>query len=163
MYQLEQLLGEAKVNTALRSLLSSHAFPKTPPTSQDLVEELYKVTSPDKRYMIDELFKQIIIYDSKITDVKLTLLNKDQYKVQFKAIVEKYNENAVGKRLRIPADSIEIGIIKQDNTIQNISYKVVNGVVEGNMMLSVKPKRIVIDPYFKTIDSFLKDNEKVIE
>ena len=163
MYQLEQLLGEAKVNTALRSLLSSHAFPKTPPTSQDLVEELYKVTSPDKRYVIDELFKQIIIYDSKITDVKLTLLNKDLYQVQFKAIVKKYNENAVGKRLRIPADSIEIGIIKQDNTIQNISYKVVNGVVEGNMMLSLKPKGIVIDPYFKTIDSFLKDNEKIIE
>ncbi|HYC28761.1 MAG TPA: M1 family aminopeptidase, partial [Chitinophagaceae bacterium] len=56
MYELYKTMGEDRVNSALRSLLANHAYPKLPPTSQDLLNELYKV---GPRQKIDELFKQI--------------------------------------------------------------------------------------------------------
>jgi hypothetical protein len=163
MYQLEQMLGEEKVNTALRSLLTAHAYPKSPPTSEDLVEELYKVSSPGMKIAIDELFKQIIIYDSKVTGVKLTKVNNNEFQLKFEASVNKYRENGYGKRELLVTDKIDVGIITDDNIIHNQSYEVKNGGVAGTARFTKKPLRIVIDPYLKTIDSFVKDNEKVVE
>ena len=163
MYQLEQMLGEEKVNTALRSFLTAYSFPKSPPTSEDLVEELYKVSSPGMKIAIDELFKQIIIYDSKVTGVKLTKVNNNEFQLKFEASVKKYSENGYGKHELLVADKIDVGVITDDNIIHNDSYHVENSVIIGSARFTKKPLRIVIDPYLKTIDSFVKDNEKAVE
>lgn len=58
MVELSELIGEDKVNEALRSFLANNQYPKKP-TTLDLLEEFYKVT-PDKsaKSKIDELFKR---------------------------------------------------------------------------------------------------------
>lgn len=58
MVELSELIGEDKVNEALRSFLANNQYPKKP-TTLDLLEEFYKV-APDKsaKSKIDELFKR---------------------------------------------------------------------------------------------------------
>ncbi|WP_417238909.1 M1 family aminopeptidase [Bizionia sp.] len=57
MVELSELIGEDKVNEALRSFLANNQYPKKP-TTLDLLEEFYKV-APDKsaKSKIDELFQ----------------------------------------------------------------------------------------------------------
>jgi ABC-2 type transport system permease protein len=58
MYKLSDLIGEEKVNTALRNFLIKHKYPNPKPISTDFLEEVYKVA--DKRFIkeIDRLFKE---------------------------------------------------------------------------------------------------------
>lgn len=57
MVELSNLIGEKKVNTALKSFLNNNHYPRKP-TSLDLISEFYKA-SPDvyTRKQIDRLFK----------------------------------------------------------------------------------------------------------
>lgn len=48
MYKLSELLGEEKVNLALRNFLNKHKHPNPKPISTDFLNELYQVT--DKKY-----------------------------------------------------------------------------------------------------------------
>lgn len=57
MVKLSELIGEDKVNTALKNFLVNNRYPKKP-TSLDLLKEFYKV-SPGKKKEIDKLFKTI--------------------------------------------------------------------------------------------------------
>lgn len=57
MVELSELIGEYKVNAALRNFLVNNKYPKKP-TSLDLLEEFYKVApSPSVKSKIDQLFK----------------------------------------------------------------------------------------------------------
>ncbi len=55
MVKLSELIGEEKVNLALRNFLNHNAYPKKP-SSLDLLAEFYGV-SPERRNEIDKLFK----------------------------------------------------------------------------------------------------------
>ncbi|RQO42460.1 aminopeptidase [Chryseobacterium sp. KBW03] len=59
MVQLSHVMGESRLNTALKSFLNNNQYPKKP-TSLDLINEFYKAT-PDAsaRKEIDRLFKTI--------------------------------------------------------------------------------------------------------
>lgn len=59
MYRLTELLGEDKINKALRSLLEKSAFPHPPPVSTDLLHELYQVSTPAQQKQIEDLFVQV--------------------------------------------------------------------------------------------------------
>ncbi|WP_246035876.1 M1 family aminopeptidase [Winogradskyella algicola] len=59
MVELSELIGEDKVNQALRSFLANNKYPKKP-TSLDLLEEFYKVVpNEDIKLKIDDLFKEV--------------------------------------------------------------------------------------------------------
>lgn len=163
MYQLRQLVGEAAVNAALRSLLAQHAFPKVPPTSQDLINSFYK-QSPDSLHGgIDELFKEIILYDSKIEEANCKLLKGNDYELDVIAKIEKYREDGNGRRTKMPAGTVmELGIWYEDGRLEIIDFPVENGILHGKRILKKKPVKVVIDPLLKMIDSFLKDNDREI-
>ncbi len=76
MYQLSQLIGEEKVNQALRSFLQLHKYPAPRPTSTDLLNEFYKVTPIKSHYKIDELFKGIVPYKMEIKKDVLEIKQK---------------------------------------------------------------------------------------
>lgn len=163
MHQLEQLVGDSVVNRALRSFLAKHAYPNPQPGVVDLLNEIYAAAPAKYHAKIDELFKQIIIYDSKMEDVRCVSSGKS-YNVQFKASVLKYNEDGSGRRSKGIADStIDVGVYTAGGKLYMQSFQIQNNKVVGALTLPEKPVRIVIDPHLKTMDSFLKDNEKVCD
>ncbi len=58
MYDLYVLIGEEKINLALKSLLSRHKFPLQPATTLDLIEELKMVTKKENYNKLDDIFKE---------------------------------------------------------------------------------------------------------
>lgn len=59
MYNLSELIGEERVNTALSHFLKKHIYPNPVPVTTSLLEELYKVSNPLEKQKIDSLFKMV--------------------------------------------------------------------------------------------------------
>ena len=162
MHQLQLLIGEGKVNLALKNFLSHYKYPNQTPDSEDLLKEIYSVTDPKMHYKLDEIFKQIITYSSNVVSVESQQQN-GFYEVSFKVNSEKYSENATGKRKLIPNDAVlDIGVYDDNGKLFSYPFFIKNNSVEGKIKLKTKPQRIVVDPYLKNIDTFYKDNEKEI-
>lgn len=58
MYQLSELIGEEKVNLALRNFLELHKHPNPKPVSTDFLEEVYKVSDMNFHEKIKVLFER---------------------------------------------------------------------------------------------------------
>lgn len=58
MYDLYLLIGEEKINMALKSLLNKHKFPAQPATTLDLIEELKMVSTKEYDHKLDAIFKE---------------------------------------------------------------------------------------------------------
>ncbi|MET3880762.1 M1 family aminopeptidase [Chitinophaga sp. OAE865] len=59
MVKLSELIGEAKVNEALRNFLRLHRYPNARPLSTDLVDEILKVSDPRYHKAIKKMFMEI--------------------------------------------------------------------------------------------------------
>ena len=59
MIELIKLIGEEKVNEALRSFLAKHKFPKSQPIATDLVGEFLKVADKEDHPRIKNLFLSV--------------------------------------------------------------------------------------------------------
>lgn len=56
MYRLSELIGEEKVNLALRNFLARHKYPNPKPVSVDFLKELYQVSDPKYHAEIENMF-----------------------------------------------------------------------------------------------------------
>jgi aminopeptidase N len=163
MHQLRILIGEEKVNLALKNFLIHYKYPNQTPDSEDLLKEIYAVTDKKLYPKLDEMFKQIITYSSKIESAE-SIKKNGFYEVSFKASSEKYKENATGERKQIVNDTtIDIGIYAENGKLFLFPFDIKNNKVQGKIKLKTKPQRIVVDPYLMNIDTFIKDNEKEID
>ncbi|MDD2791663.1 MAG: M1 family aminopeptidase [Sediminibacterium sp.] len=59
MYKLSQLIGEDKVNRALRNFLEKNKYPNAKPVSLDFIRELYLIADVKIHPRIDDLFMSI--------------------------------------------------------------------------------------------------------
>lgn len=162
MHQLRLLIGEEKVNLALKNFLNHYHYPNPIPDSENLLDEIYSVTNKKLHPKLDEMFKQIITYSSNI--VRVESHKKDGfYEVTFHVNSKKYSENATGKQTLLPNDpSIDIGIYDEKGKLFSYPFSIQNNKISGKIKLQSKPQLIVVDPYLKNIDTFIKDNQKEI-
>jgi ABC-2 type transport system permease protein len=56
MYKLSELIGEDKVNLALKNFLAKHKYPAAKPISTDFVDEVYKVAGKKNHKKVYNLF-----------------------------------------------------------------------------------------------------------
>jgi ABC-2 type transport system permease protein len=163
MHQLASILGENRLNVALKNLLLHYSYPHIAPTSLNLLNELYAVSTVAEKIKIDELFKQIITYDSKINKVSYKQLKDKTYEVYFNGNSDKFIENGFGKRTRIKMDpTLDVAVYMGNGERIVQAFPVINSKISGKITIKAKPVRIVIDPNLNTIDSFPTDNEKEI-
>lgn len=163
LHQLRILIGEEKVNLALKNFLNHYKYPNPIPDSEDLLKEIYLVSDSKLYPKLDEMFKKIITYSSKISEVK-TLKKNDFYEVSFKAESLKYIEDATGNRKQMANDpTIDIGIYDEKGKLFRYTFSIKNNHIQGKIRIKTKPQRIVVDPYLMNIDTFIKDNEKEID
>ncbi len=77
MYGVSELLGETRVNQALRKLLTSHAPPAPPATTLDLIRYLNEVASESEQAVINSWFKEIHVNDVAIESVSIKHQNSE--------------------------------------------------------------------------------------
>jgi hypothetical protein len=161
MYLLQDLAGEDAINGALRELLLEHAFRGPPyPSVTALVEKLRAVTPADKRYLIDDLFESIVLYENRADSAAARRRPDGKLEVTIRATAGKVRAGELGEEREAPLkDYIEFGVddekgnpLARERRLVDRRDQTVTLVVEGH------PARAGIDPDNKLIDRKPTDN-----
>lgn len=111
MYYLKEMIGEDRVNRALRMLLEQYAYQEPPyPTSLCAVAAFRSVTPPELQYLIDDWLEQITMMSNQTVEATCTR-DGDQYLVRLQTRSEKFRVDGQGNEQPLPLDDfIDIGV-----------------------------------------------------
>ncbi|MBU2306800.1 MAG: aminopeptidase, partial [Alphaproteobacteria bacterium] len=173
MYLLRDRMGEAKVNAALRRLLSQYAFKGAPyPRSQDLVDALRAEAGADPvaQQLITDLFEKITIYDLKTKTATVKKRADGRYDVVLSVEAKKAYADGKGKEtpVAIPAGEVfDIGVFDAEpgkpgfgpkNVLAFRTTTLKSGAQTITVTVDKPPTFAGVDPYNKEIDRNSDDN-----
>lgn len=151
MYQLTEMIGEEKVNLALRNFLQKHTYPNAKPVSTDFINELYAVSETSLHYKIDDLFKKITLYDFEIKKTAVKRIG-NQYELEINGIANKYYEDGKGLSTKVSfSDTVDVAISFESGHEKMIKMPIINNQISAKLIIDKKPILIFIDPAIKFI------------
>jgi ABC-2 type transport system permease protein len=191
LYAMSDYMGEKKFNNFLSDYIDQFAFQQPPyTTAVEFVRQLDERTSDSLKYLVDDMFKSITLYDNYIENAAYTINADSTYTVDIEAIVSKYKSNEKGKRLYAKGndsliyvmekdtikswpmkDYVEIGIFtetevdgeKEEKPLYLKKVRIDSIYNTFKITVKEKPTEVGIDPYNKLIDTRSGDNRKVLD
>jgi ABC-type transport system involved in multi-copper enzyme maturation permease subunit len=173
MYALKDLIGEDKVNLALRNFLSKWAFESAPfPTSQDLVNEFRALALPEHQQAITDWFEKITLYDLRVTGATVAPAG-DGYDVTLDISAEQSEATGQGEESAVPLSAyLDVGVFPAaggdlgDNDLPPPLYFEKHLITSGEQTITVhvaeQPARVGLDPYNKMVDRNPDDNLRAL-
>lgn len=177
MYDLQDVIGEDKVNAGLRNFLEEFKYMEKGyyATSEDLYKALYKVAPDSLKYKVDDGFKEIVLYENRVINAKTKKLKSGKWETSFTVNSKKIYYDDAGKEREVDTKKnlVDIGLFGEDVvndekvTIKNPFYFELKWLKPGDNTFTIitdkKPLKAGIDPYNKLIDRTSDDNLKSIE
>ena len=177
MYLIQDLIGEDTVNDALKEFLNEFKYFEKGvyPTSEDFYKAIYKVTPDSLKYVVDDGFKEIVLYENRVTKAETQQLPDETYETTFTVTSKKTYYDDTGKEKQVDSTSnyIDIGVFgediedEQEVPSKNPFYLKTKAIPPGEstftMITKQKPVKAGIDPYNKLIDRNSDDNLIFVE
>ncbi len=166
MYALQDYLGEDKVNQALASLIRKTAYQQPPFThSPELIAELRAVAPEHLRYLIDDLFERITLYENRAVTATSTALPNGRFEVKITAKTRKVEADGLGQEKELPLDDwVDVGVLGEDGKpIFLEKRRVQQADVSFTVEVDKRPVKAGLDPLFKLIDRKPEDNTVAVE
>lgn len=180
LYTLADYIGEDKVDDALRNFLMQYryanannqvdaaktrhsALDQPYPDTRMLVDALYAQTPPEFRYLVDDGFNRIVLYDNKAISAVSEKTPEGKYKVRLDVQARKVQADGNGTESPMSmADYIEIGVFTGKKDEEKPLYvrreKFTSERRIFTIVVDQQPTRAGIDPYNKLIDRIPDDN-----
>jgi hypothetical protein len=171
LYTLQELMGEDKVNRALRNYLHKFAFQPAPfPTSRDLVNELRAVAGAEYQDLITDLFEKVITYDLELTNAS-AVKTASGFRIVLTIVARQLEADDSGKESPTPlkrwVDLALFANVKKDPNKQVPLYLekhlLRSGVNTITITVKQKPAFVSIDPFLKMADKEPDNNSRVIK
>ncbi len=190
-YALSDFIGEQKLNGVLKSYIQKVGYQEAPYTNSIELVELIKAATPDSlKYVVNDMFETITLYDNRVKNATTKKLANGKYQVDIEFEVAKYKADDQGKRIFKDAkgktlsfkkkgdviattslplqDYIEIGIFnevtvkdkKVEKELHLKKYKIDKIDNKISIIVDVKPTEVGVDPYNKLIDTNSDDNRR---
>lgn len=170
MHALRDILGEEKLNQALRTMLSEFAYPKRP-TSLDLLNAYYDVARPQDIPLIDDMFKRVVFHDLKLNSATSKALNEGGFEITVDVTTLKsvVNPDTGKEAYETINDNLEIAFYAKDKQTgekhllqtQRVKFSQDNSTI--TIKTKTKPDTIVIDPNYYRIDRNVENNRIELE
>jgi aminopeptidase N len=167
LYALQDYIGKEKVNNALRNFLDEYRYSTPYPTSLDFLRYLEPEVPDSLSYLIDDWFKEITLYDNRLTNASVETLANGKFKVTMDIEAYKIKADTIGNETRVDInDWIDIGIYADTEESDLILEKRVK-FKESNFQLTFEvdrqPIKAAIDPRRILIERVYTDNVKRLE
>ena len=168
MYALQDYITEDSVNSALRNYHRDWAG-KTDPyvSSKELVNYFREATPDSLKYIIEDMFETITLFENKTESAKYTELADGKYELELSFTAKKMRADSLGITSDIVMrDWIDIGVFgesedkEKDRLIYFKKHMVKSGESTLKIIVDEKPIKAGIDPINKLIDRNPKDNVK---
>jgi len=162
-FAIQDYIGEDNLNKALRKLIANYGNGDKYPTS-DVLEGYIKEVTPDSlKYVVDDLFSKITLFDNHVVDPTAKKV-KDGYLVTIPMVATKYYADKAGNETQTPIkDYIDVGVFTLDkNGEEKLAYlkrmKFTQQKTTVTVLVKDKPEKAGIDPLYKLIDRNTDDN-----
>ncbi len=111
LYYLAEMIGEARVNAALKQIIDEYAYKGPPyPNAHALVDRLREQTPEELRYLIKDLFEEITLFENKTSKAEVERLENGKYRVRLEVECMKKKADEFGKETEVPMnDYLEVG------------------------------------------------------
>ena len=170
MYALQDYMGEAKLNNALKQYVAAVAYQQPPYTnSTEFVGYLRRAAPDSLQSYLTDAFERIMLYDNRVTAATSKKLPDGRYQVDFTVKSAKFYADSLGNQR--PADQTrdvlpvaifpELGPDKKPVPPLFISKRHLRtGDNQLRFVVNKKPASVAIDPYHLVVDRQLDDNSK---
>jgi len=161
MYALQDYIGEDSVGMALERIVEKYGFRlDTFALASDLVNEFYKVTPDSLKYLVDDLFLKITLYENKMKEASYKKGDDGKYIVNLDVETIKYYSDSVGNQIEAHLnDYIYIALLDEEGEAY---YYQKHLFTENNSMIQIItdqiPSKAGIDPYLVLIDRETENN-----
>ncbi|MEM9858043.1 MAG: M1 family aminopeptidase [Bacteroidota bacterium] len=175
MYMLSGYLGEDNFNAIIRDYLSQVRFTDAPYTTAEEMANFIIDRTPDSlKYLVNDVFKTVTLYDNKVDQVDVKFINPNEYHIKIKLDIRKFRSGESGIRIysdhgdtnaiSLPLkDYLEVGVFANGQEIYLKKHLFQAVKSELVIVTNQKPDKVAIDPYYKLIDTDLKDNYMSIQ
>jgi len=167
LYALQDYIGEDSVNLAMRDFLDEFKYKKPPyPTSLDFLKHLEPRVPDSLKYLIDDWFKKITLYDNRLKEATYKKLDDGKYQVSMNIESYKMYADTIGNETKIPVnDWVDIGVFSDDDE-EKLLYEKRVKINKSEMSFSFEvdslPAKAAIDPRRLLIDRVYDDNIKSV-
>jgi hypothetical protein len=173
LYALQDSLGEARLNEALRRYIASVRFQPPPYTvSRDLLAFVAEVTPPEKRPLLDDLFASVTLFDNQAVSAVSRALPDGRFEVTLTSKARKLRADGQGVETEVSLDDwIDIGIFGETTAstgsrTEKVLYLQKRRVTGPDLTITTivdgHPVRAGIDPYNILIDRRPSDNVRAV-
>ncbi|MEK6373463.1 MAG: M1 family aminopeptidase [Acidobacteriota bacterium] len=160
MNAIEDLLGEARLNQALRAFMAEHGGPGHVPTTAQLIDHLRPEATPAQQALIDEWMNQVVLYDLSVESARSRPLGDGRFEVTIEVRASKTNPPM--------HEELEIALFElhpdrtdaKDNVIYAGRHRIHDGANTISVIVDRRPGIAAIDPYILRIDRNRFDNFK---
>ncbi|MFN0034672.1 MAG: M1 family aminopeptidase, partial [Saprospiraceae bacterium] len=172
MYYLKEMIGEAQVNAGLKAFLEKFRYRNPPyPTSVDVVSEFAAQTPDSLKYIIQDLFWDITLFENVTKEATMKDLGNGKWEVTVQVECRKLKADELGKETEVPVnDWMEIGAFakpegdkKYGKTLHRQRVKIAQKDNTFTFVVDEKPDKAGIDPFRMLMDREPKDNVKVVK
>jgi ABC-2 type transport system permease protein len=169
-YALQDAIGEARLNEALRRYVASCNRLQPPPytVSRDLLAYVAEVTPPERRALLTDLFESITLFDNQATAATARALPGGKYEVTVTAAVRKLRADGKGAETAVAVDDwVDVGIFGRDEgngpargprVLYLQKHHVSGPALTVTATVDQRPLRAGIDPWHVLIDRTPSDN-----
>jgi len=169
MLGLRDLIGEKQVNNVLKIMTDRHrSINKFEATTIELLDEIYKVTPKEQQSLVNDWFKKVITYDSKVDSASYKKLADGTFEISATIHAKRFETLDSGEVKEIAMNEpIKVGafskhpseVSKDDNSILYYeSHQITKELTNIKIIVKEKPVYISIDPYGTRLDENLVDN-----
>ncbi len=161
MYALQDLIGEDRVNRALKKYVAKVRFQGPPYTnSTELISYLREETPDEQKELIDDLFERIVLYDNRAVSAKMRPVPGGAYEVTLHVKSTKYRADEDGKQVEVDSnDVINVGAVdEKGDALLLEKRRVPKGESDLTFVVPSKPSRVGIDPMNELVDRTSDDN-----
>jgi ABC-2 type transport system permease protein len=174
MYALRDYIREDTLNAALARYIKKVAYQEPPYTNSIEFVSFLRAATPDSlKYIINDMFETITLYENRAMKSSYTKTKEGKYLVKFTVESKKMKADSIGKMASVPvADWIDIGIFgtkesadgKKTETELYMQKRMINKEkMEFEILVNEEPVKVGIDPYNKLIDRTPDNNTRSLK
>ena len=169
LYYLTEMIGEERVNAALKELVETYAYEGPPyPNSHALVDRLRQQTPAELHYLIKDLFEEITLFGNRTLTATARKTEDGKYRVKIKVKCEKFKADEQGQETAVEMnDFLEIGAFakpepgnRYGKLLHRQRVQLTDGEHELEFTVDELPHQAGIDPRNLLIDRIPADNLK---
>ncbi|HKJ03072.1 MAG TPA: M1 family aminopeptidase, partial [Longimicrobiales bacterium] len=170
LYYLKEMIGEDRVNAALRDLVATFGYAEPPyPTSYELLDRLRAQTPDSLQYLITDLFEEITLFDNRVVgDPAVETLDDGRYRVTFEVQTGKIRADSLGVETVIPMDDyVDVAVLAQPEkgktrgrVLATERRRFTDGRHTVELVVDEEPWQVGVDPSFFLVDRIPDDNLK---